>query len=140
MPRIIWLNYEKSPHPEAVSHPANEDDARIVLELLGRPPAERLRIAERFRDFVKRQKTLPLFCRETIPCRRQTGLYYLIPWRLAKWLSHVLRTTNPILQRTMSRLQVWLDVRSRSVSVVSAKPTGCGSWDETQVFAQPMSH
>ena len=109
MPRILWLVYEHLPHPEAVSYPAGEEDARLVLDLFARGPAERVRIAEQLGNFLKQQKLLPLFCRQTIPCRRESGLYHLIPWRLAKWLSQVLPASESVMEKTRARINNWLD-------------------------------
>ncbi len=108
MSRILWLAYERLPHPDAVSYPAGEDDVHLVLELLARPYADRQRISEQLRRYQTEQDTLPTFCRQSIPCRRNSGLYHLVPWRLAKWLSAVLRAEDPVIERTQTRIRNWL--------------------------------
>ncbi len=109
MPRILWLAYERLPHPDAVSYPAGEDDVRLVLELLARPYPDRQQISEQLRHFQSEQDALPMFCRRSIPCRRESGLYHLIPWRLAKWLSAVLRAEDRVIERTQTRIHNWLE-------------------------------
>lgn len=107
--RILWLVYERSPHPDAVSFAAGEEDARVVLELFARPRGQRVQIVEQLGNSLQRQHELPLFCREAIPCRRESGLYHLIPWRLAKWLSKALLARESVLETTARRLRNWLD-------------------------------
>jgi hypothetical protein len=117
MPRIIWLAYERLPHPDAVSYPAGEEDARLVLELCERPSVERARIAEQLGNFLKQQNTLPIFCREAIPCRRNSGLYHLIPWRLAKWLSHILPASESVMDKTGAQINQWLEHREPAEAI-----------------------
>lgn len=109
MSRFLWLVYEQSPHPDAVSYPAGEDDVRLVLELLAMPSPRRMQIAEQLRNFLTEQMTQPLFSRKQVPCRRTSGLYHLVPWRLAQWLSNALRTSDEAIRRTEARLRRWLE-------------------------------
>ena len=117
MPRILWLVYEHLPHPEAVSYPAGEEDTRLVLEPFATGPAERVRIAEHLANFLKQQNLLPLFCRQTIPCRRESGLYHLIPWRLAKWLSHILPAPESVMDKTGAQINQWLEHRKPAEAI-----------------------
>lgn len=108
MSRILWLAYERVPHPDAVSFPAGEDDAHFVVELLSKPYRDRLQVAEQLRGFLKQQHKLPVFDRQRIPCRRESQLFHLIPWRLAKWLSIVLTANDAAITRTIVRIRHWL--------------------------------
>ena len=122
MPRILWLAYERLPHPDTVSYPAGEEDVHLVLELLARPYADRQRVSEQLRRYQTEQDTLPTFCRQSIPCRRDSGLYHLIPWRLAKWLAAVLRAEDAVLARTRTRIRNWLDNSDQPQVVSPTRP------------------
>lgn len=110
MPRLLWLCYERPPHADAVSYPAGEEDARLVLELLASSYLRRLQLAGQFRSYLKEQAALPLFRRQWVPCRRpSTALYHPVPWRLAKWLSTVLSAPEGTIDRTATRIRSWLE-------------------------------
>ena len=109
MSRILWLVYERVPHPDAVSYPATEEDVLLVLELLAHPYAKRLQWAEQFENYLNEQDRLGIFERKSVPCRRASGLYQLIPWRLAKWLSKVLPAGDSVIAKTETRIRVWLE-------------------------------
>ena len=107
--RICWLAFERIPHPDAVRCPVDEDAARLVLELLAKPHRERARIAEQLRNYLRVENTLGPLDRRSIPCRTDSGLYRLIEWRLAKWLSHVLPAGDGVIEQTRRRLVGWLE-------------------------------
>jgi hypothetical protein len=109
MSRRLWLVYERIGHPDAVSYPATEEDARLVAELIAHPYAKRLHIAEQLRNFLKRQERLGLPDRQRVPYRRASGLYHLVPWRLAKWLSLVLAADDAVAGKTRQRIEAWID-------------------------------
>ena len=108
MSRHLWLVYERLGHPDAVSYPADEQDARCALELLSHPYARRLHLAGQLRKFLKQQERRPVFSRNKVPCRRDSGLYHLVPWRFAKWLSVVLPAEDAVIESTASRIRTWL--------------------------------
>lgn len=129
MPRILWLVYERPPHPDAVSCPAGEEDARLVLELLARPYSQRLHLAEQLRNFHKGQDRRPIADRQRVPCRRPSGLYHPVPWRLAKWLACVLPAGTAVIERTTTRIHTWLEQNSETQVVsptAGAQPTRVG--------------
>lgn len=107
MAQILWLAYERPPHPDAVCHPATEADVAFVLECLEAPPEERRRLAEKLRSALHQQRRLPPWSRPCVPCRRPSGLYVLIPWRLALWLAAVLPAADGLIERTHRRLAQW---------------------------------
>lgn len=109
MPRLLWLVYERVPHPDAVCCPADEETARFVLELLAQPYARRRQLAEQLRRFVRDQSKRPVFSRQSIACRGPNGLFRLVPWRLAKWLSHVLPAEDGVIERPRTRIRHWLE-------------------------------
>ena len=80
----------------------------LVLELLAHPYAKRLQWAEQFKNYLNEQDRLGIFERKTIPCRRASGLYQLISWRLAKWLSKVLPAGDSVIENTKTRIRTWL--------------------------------
>jgi hypothetical protein len=108
MPRLLWLAFERPPHPDAVCHPATADEVQLVLEFLAGSVTQRRQRAEQLRNYLAQQAALPPWSRPAVPCRRATGLYVLVPWRLAKWLATVLPATDGLLERTRGRLQRWL--------------------------------
>lgn len=109
MPRILWLAFERPPHVDAVCHPATREDVHLVLELLAQPATIRSAMAEKLRRMLAGQSPFSPWSRSSIPCRRSNGLYILISWRLAKWLSVVLPAAEGLIERTTQRLQRWLD-------------------------------
>lgn len=109
MHRILWLTFEKPPHPDAVRHPATAEDVLFALELLTAPVQYRQRLAEQLRGYLDLQAGLAPWARPAIPCRRMSGWYSLVPWRFAKWLSVVLPATPGALERTQQQLQTWLN-------------------------------
>lgn len=117
MERVLWLRFERAPHPDAVCHAADEQDARLVVELLSRPRLERVYVAARLRNYLARQEALPPLSRAAVPVRRCDGIFRLVPWRLAKWLSCVLPATDGVLERTRSRVESWLANDARPIAV-----------------------
>lgn len=109
MSRILWLAYERPPHPDAVCHPATQADVLLVLELLERPEPVRRHMAESLRGMLREQREIVPWQRPSIPCRQQNGWYVLIPWRLAQWLAAVLPATDGLIDRTARRLERWRD-------------------------------
>lgn len=109
MARILWLAFERPPHVDAVCHPASVADVHLVLEMLAFPTAVRADIAAKLKRMLAVQATQAPWSRPSIPCRRSNGLYVLISWRLAKWLSVVLPASDGLIERTEQRLRHWLD-------------------------------
>ncbi len=109
MPRILWLAFERPPHVDAVCHPATAEDVHLVLELLTQPTTGRAELASKLRRMLDGQRSISPWSRPTIPCRRSNGLYVLISWRLAKWLSVVLPASDGLIERTERRLRRWLE-------------------------------
>lgn len=120
MGRLLWLAFERHPHPDAVCHPATVDDVLLVLELLETSESHRQRLASQLRRYVAQQADIDIWQRPAIPCRRESGLYALVPWRLAQWLACVLPATPSALDRTRGRLQSWLQERDEAVVHVGA--------------------
>ena len=118
MTRILWLAFERPPHPDAVRYPACESDLEFVLEYLSLPARRRRHLAEQLRNYLAEQQIASPFARKNVPCRRSSGLYQLVPWRLAKWLSHVLPADETKLTETASRIRDWLN---RSENKAAAK-------------------
>ena len=52
MQKILWLKFERPPHPDAVAHPANEEELRLVLALLELPWRERNRLSGLLRNWL----------------------------------------------------------------------------------------
>jgi hypothetical protein len=119
MSPVLWLAFERPPHPQAVCHPATGEEVRLVLELFERPAQQRQHLADTLQRYVSAQAKLTPWQRPCIPCRRTSGLYMLIPWRLAQWLSAVLGATDGLIERTQRRLEAWLARRS-GASVLQA--------------------
>lgn len=106
--RTVWLVYERSPHPDAVSSPADARDVRLILHLLERTRNERVQIAERLRAILAEIERRSPFERPGIPARTPEGIYRPISWRLAKWLACVLRCDGSVRERVTGRLHAWL--------------------------------
>jgi len=106
--RVIWLVFERPPHPEAVSYPAGEEDARLALTLLGVPLCERLRYAEQLRNYLREQEGLSPFARPGVACRQGDGLFRVISWRFAKWLANVLPGEAGRVERSRRRIEAWI--------------------------------
>ena len=109
MPRLLWLAFEQPPHPNAVCHPATADEVQLVLELFASPHVQRQRWSEQLRNYLAQQADIAPWSRPAVPCRRASGLYVLVPWRFAKWLSAVLPAADGLLERTSGRLRNWLE-------------------------------
>ena len=107
-PRLLWLVYERPPHPDAVPYPAGEDDVRLAIELLESPYVRRRHVSEQLRNFLATQLRRSPLERQRVPCRRASGWYQLVPWRLAKWLAAVLPARDSIAATTARRLRDWL--------------------------------
>lgn len=112
MSRLLWLAFERPPHPDAVCHPATVEDVLFVLELLETPETRRRHLAVQLRGYLAQQRDLAPWSRPAVPCRRESGLYALVPWRMASWLSHVLPATPGLIDRTRLRLERWLQAGS----------------------------
>ncbi len=108
MSRLLWLAFERPPHPDAVCHPATIDDVLLALGLMSGEEDDRRRLAGQLRRYLDQQSSVAPWLRPTVPCRRATGLYALVPWRLAKWLSVVLAASPGLIERTTTRLETWL--------------------------------
>ena len=118
--RELWLAYERVPHPDAVCYGATAEDVELVLDLFAKPYAERVRLVEALRNYLKEQAGRGLLERRWVPVRRASGLYHAMPWRLAKWLACVLGAEEGVIEGTGVRLRRWLEGREeRSLQVVS---------------------
>lgn len=114
-PRILWLTYERLPHPDAVIHPAEEREVRLVLTLLEYPIARRAQLVERLKNIFLKILQRPVFDRPNIPARMENGLYFPVNWRFALWLSHVLSFDGSRKEQLVSALQTWLNEGSDGV-------------------------
>lgn len=110
-----WLVYARPPHPHAVCHPAHEDEVHLVLELLAASPAQRQDWAQQLQGFLAEQSRWPPWQRAAVPCRRASGLYVLVPWRLAAWLAVVLPAPQGVRERLATQLRHWLATRRTSL-------------------------
>lgn len=113
---VLWLVYEKPPHVDAVTHPATAGDVLLVLDLLEEPEARRCHLADQLRRYLAQQEGLEPWSRPSVPCRRASGLYALVPWRLAKWLACVLRAEPARLETLIQRLEGWLGESARGTT------------------------
>lgn len=109
MARILWLAFERPPHEDAVCYPATTADVHLVLELLALPETLRSDITAKLKRMLAAQSSQDPWTRPSIPCRRSNGLYVLVSWRLAKWLSAVLPASEGLIERTEQRLRRWLE-------------------------------
>ena len=106
--RILWLTYQRLPHPDVVVCPGDEQDVRLVLSLLSYPIARRNQIANRLKQIVAHLQSIPVIDRPSIPARTTSGLYRLMNWRLAFWLSHALAFEGSLLEDTRQLIEQWL--------------------------------
>jgi hypothetical protein len=106
--RILWLTWERLPHPEAVIHPADEREVRLVLSLMEYPIARRAQLIERLKNIFQKIFKLPVFDRPSIPARMANGLYFPVNWRFALWLSRVLSFEGSRKDQLVATLQNWL--------------------------------
>ncbi len=109
MQNILWLRFERPPHPDAVAHPANEDELRLVLALLALPWWERNRLSGLLRNWLSAAQGQPPLERRGVAVRFGDGLYQPVPWRLAKWLACVLPIGNGGAISTRGRIRRWLE-------------------------------
>lgn len=106
--RVMWLVFERLPHPEAVCYAAGEADVRLAEVLLKQPRIERVRYAEQLRNYLREQEGLSPFARPGVACREGDGLYQVISWRFAKWLANVLPAEGAQLEGVRGRIADWL--------------------------------
>ncbi len=109
MQRILWLKFERPPHADAVVHPANEDELRLVMALLELPHRDRNHLSELLRNWLSASEKKSPFERPGVAVRFGGGLYQLVPWRLAKWLACVLPIGDGGAVSTSSRIRQWLE-------------------------------
>ncbi len=109
MQRILWLRYESPPHVDAVAHPANAEELRLVMALLNLPQRERNHLSGLLRNWLKAACEKSLHDRPAVAVRFGEGLYQPIPWRLAKWLSCVLPIGDGGTITTRCRIRQWLE-------------------------------
>ncbi|MBX3437581.1 MAG: hypothetical protein KF861_08835 [Planctomycetaceae bacterium] len=119
--RLLWLTFEHPPHPDAVSHPASDEELEFVLALLRRPIAERTRLAGQLINFLAEQNRRPALDRQSVACRTPAGLYRCVPWRLAKWLRHVLPAPQSVIERTTARIEHWRQQRDAGLDVLTTR-------------------
>jgi len=104
----LWLVFERVPHPDAVAYSASKEDVRFALDLLQREEADRLRIGQELSVYLSQMRGQNPFQRPQVPVRSSSGLYHLVPWRFAKWLSLSCRVCPSARERTCRRLEAWL--------------------------------
>jgi hypothetical protein len=109
----LWLVYERPPHPDAVSYPAREEDLQLVLEMLSATRWRRMQIAEQLGNYLREQRIRSPFQRLGVPLRRESGLYQIIPWRFAQWMSRVLTGPDALLERVRGQIEAWQQKRVR---------------------------
>ncbi len=114
MQRTLWLKFEKPPHPEAVVHPANQEELRLVLAVLGLPHRERCHLSGLLRNWLKGCETQSPFDRPRVAVRFGDGLYQVVPWRLAKWLASVLPISDSGACSTRQRIRHWLESENKT--------------------------
>lgn len=107
--QLLWLTYERPPHPDAVAHPVDEYDAAFVLDMLRYPYERRLHWTGQLAAYLASQQARPLADRLPVPCRTPGGLYRLVPWRLAKWLRHILPASDAAIRRAIAHIERWLE-------------------------------
>jgi hypothetical protein len=108
MSEVLWLVFERVPHPEAVCYAADEGDARLALNLLNSPRVERMQYAEQLRNYLRQQAGLSPFARPGVACREGAGLFRVISWRFAKWLANVLPAEGTVAEGVRGRIEAWL--------------------------------
>jgi hypothetical protein len=118
MQRILWLKFERPPHPEAVVHPANEEELRLVIALLEMPARERGRLSGLLRNWLSASEKFPVHDRPGVAVRFGEGLYQPVSWRLAKWLACVLPISESGAIATRRRIQHWLETEKETRIVV----------------------
>ena len=118
MQRTLWLKFERPPHPDAVVHPASEEELRLVVALLELPVRERNHLSGLLRNWLKRCGRQSPFDRPGVAVRFGAGLYQPIPWRLAKWLASVLPISESGAIAIRRRIQHWLENENESRIIV----------------------
>ncbi len=114
MQNILWLRFERPPHPDAVAHPANVEDLRLVLALLELPWRERNRLSGLLRNWLSAAEEQCPIDRPGVAVWFGDGLYQPVPWRLAKWLACVLPIGDGGAISTRNRIQSWLENEKES--------------------------
>ena len=109
MERILWLQYERPPHPDAVVYPAGEEDLKLVLAVMDLPYRERCHLSGLLRNWLSEAESQNPFERPGVAVRFGAGLYHPVPWRFAKWLSCILPLPDAAAERTRKRIQNWLE-------------------------------
>ena len=105
--RQLWLTYECPPHPDAVMHPVDSDEAEFVIGILSSPYDRRLHLTAQLDAYLTSQSAKPFLERQPVPCRTPGGVFRLVPWRLAKWLRHALPSADSVLSETITRIEQW---------------------------------
>jgi hypothetical protein len=118
MQRTLWLGYERPPHADAVAHPANEDELRLVMALLELPGRDRNRLSGHLRNWLSASERETPHNRPGVAVRFGEGLYQPVPWRLAKWLACVLPIGDGGAISTRSRIRRWLENEQESQLIV----------------------
>jgi hypothetical protein len=120
--RLLWLTYERPPHPDAVCHPATEEETDFVLALLRRPYRERMHLTGQLIRFLAEEVRRAPVLRRALACRTPGGLYHCVSWRLAKWLRHALPATESAVDDTIARIERWR--RTGDANLVSGDSKG----------------
>ena len=107
-PRSLILSFGRVADGNAVSYVADGSEAELVLDLLDQPRNDRLRYATQLANFVREQERLPLMKRQSVAFRKGGGVFRLMPWRLAKWLSLALAAHDLWRERTRAQIRAWL--------------------------------
>jgi hypothetical protein len=102
------MSYGRASEGNAVCYLADREEADLVLDLLAQPRNHRLCYAAQLARFVSEQERRPVWQRQCVPFRRSGGVFRLMPWRLAKWLSYALAAPDPWRERTSWQIRTWL--------------------------------
>lgn len=100
-------------------HPVDSHEADFVVALLQRPHQRRMHLTRQLAKYLAQHEQLPPTDRPAVPCRTPSGLYHVVPWRLAKWLRHVLPAHESVIHRTVARIQQWQSAASSTLAVTA---------------------
>ena len=108
--RLLWLTHEQLPHSEAVICPVDENQAKLVIDLLSSSYKRRMGLLQRLKAIAAKLQTIPPIERPSIPARMPNGLYEPVSWRFVLWLSHALGIQEDSRREELvSRLKHWLE-------------------------------
>lgn len=106
--RVLWLVYGEAGDPKGVRYPADREDVEFVRGLLQRPRMEREEISLALGNYLAHEEERSAWLRRAVPVRGESGLYRLIPWRLAKWLKRGLLAEGRGRDKIFRKFRKWL--------------------------------